>query len=395
MTASFIKQIRASIAFWQQHLEWGNDDVLTLVDERKKTVWQTIAWGKMYPETFYETAELVADLYPLIERRNYWEEWIPEIASFTSQLDRSDPLYLRLENQRGCLYRLMGRLDESQSIHQATLDCAKEAGNLYEMAESEMYLSIYAYRASNYEDAILHGVRAGETFGLYQEEGNDVPPRKWGAVYNILGLAYQDVGEKETALAYMKKAVDAYAQTEDYSYLATVQLNYALLLEDNKAFGEAEVAIREAIVSAELSQNINKLAHALAIHGDILRCLNRFEEAEAVLHRANDEKLERSSDEWVKGTVKAIMGNVYLAWGKPNLARQWLDESVAHWDKTEDQTWTANAYFALAKAQVELGDLEGGVRSAEIALTLLAPFTETDRWRNMHAELAQLIADHS
>lgn len=400
-TKSFVGQIQRAIGFWQAKLKWGDDAAISAIDAHKSTIWQTVACGRRSPETFLETAGFVADTYQLVERRNYWAEWIPVIESFTDQLDPDQPLYQRLENQRGSLYRLLLHIDEAAAIHTTVRTLARKSNNIVEEIESELHLAFCAYRSSDLDRVIRHGTNAESLLRSLNPDStpdstkkgatHSVSPRKWGAISNVLGLAYQEKGDPDKALIYFENAIEVYRREKDDTYLATVQMNLARCLTDLNRLDEATATATEALDTAEQAKNIFQQAHSRVIRAIAFAKANHYDEALDDLYIANNDQIKESSNEWLKGTIKSCLGNCYLEMGDATISIPWLEEAIDHLSNTEDPPWTANAYFSLAKAQEKIGEPTSGIQSAQQALLILTDYAHIQQWASTIKKLNQLI----
>jgi eukaryotic-like serine/threonine-protein kinase len=105
----------------------------------------------------------------------------------------------------------------------------------------------------------------------------------------ILGSVYQNIGQRNQALAMYEEAIPVARASGDQVLLARLLHKQAYTLYDQEDFPAAEPIVREAIALRErLAPHSLELAESLRLLGTILAYQGRRDESHGMLHRALD-----------------------------------------------------------------------------------------------------------
>ena len=152
--------------------------------------------------------------------------------------------------------------------------------------------------------------------------------RETSLAFTLLGRAYQDKGEDETALKYFQEQFELVTKTADESGLADSHMNLAMLNGNQEQYTEALSHLDEKLKIDESRNSARGKAFDQINRGKFLWQLGRYDEARAALDSANEianrqEAQLKTVVAWVH-LIKARMALSQLQYGEAKKRGRWL-----------------------------------------------------------------------
>lgn len=232
---------------------------------------------------------------------------------------------------KGFLYRVLGRPKESEGLFEEALEIYKETlpPDSAELATGLNNLGIqYHFSGRNKDAAKLFE----QSFAIREKV---LPPTNLDVAGVIINLAksYQALGRLTEAEALLGRAlvlVDAALKGAQHPYRAAARQNYAVILEANGRYKDAEPLLREAVAIRKASQPPThpEIPGALAKLAENLYLQGRFKEAEELFYEAMVIRI-RSQGYRHPDTIGTLiqMGRNFIAQRKGRDAREVLEKA--------------------------------------------------------------------
>jgi tetratricopeptide (TPR) repeat protein len=383
VAGAFVDAIRANLQYWLERAADVSDESLIFLDRDRSNLLRAVEFGLRLDTTAVEAAVLVDRLFPLIERRGYWEEWTPILqqAIFSAQLQPA--LWLRLQNQLGFLFRLKRQLQEAATIHAQVAEEAERLGEKLELAEAHFRLGNVYLESHEYARAHRHAETALDLFEALNLAGGS---RKVAAVQNLLGQIAQAQGHYAMAEAMFRQAATGWRHAGDRTYLARTLINLGRTLTAAGAFSQAltELDSAAAILKHTVSELDKTSAHLS--RGVVFYRLEDWPQAEEAFRLANSSFLQQSGNYYLQAYVYNNLGHVLLKQGKSADAVALLRESARLWRQVEDGLMLGNTLGVLAGVLVTQSEVAEALSIYQEAFQLLESFPENAWARERLAE---------
>lgn len=367
----FAQLIKTNIIFWQKQTNNLQDHVLWQLDQERTNLFQAVTYGLSLPQTGSITADLVWQLFKLIERRGYWQEWLPILEKalpFAKSIER----YCQLRNQLGFLYRLNRHFARAMRHHQAVIEQANEAGLLLETAVAHFYLSNVYYDNHQYDPAQTHAQTA---LTLFHKQG-EAPPVKVAAILNILGLLDQARGQYHTAQALYERALVQWVQTNEKTYHARTLNNLGLTYTNMADYEAAMHCFDEAqSILVDTASELD-VAKTTLNQGVVFYHQEQWTNAEAAFRHANSEAIRYSGDRFTQAMIANNLANALLKQGRLTEVEPYLHESLKHWQAIEAHLMEANTWCTIAELREQQEQYVDAIEICNRILPQLAGFSD-------------------
>ncbi|MCA9943397.1 MAG: tetratricopeptide repeat protein [Anaerolineales bacterium] len=379
----FVKQIAANISYWQQVTANLSDTTMAKIDREKQNLFRAVSFGLIPDETILATIELIIALFPLVERRVYWQEWLPILDQTLNRCPNNQAqLKIQLLNQIGFLRRLARQFPESIAALEQAVSLAKIGKNEEELATAYFFLGNVYYDDAQHrlsENFLQKAQAAFAATGLLQDD------KKQAAVHNLIGLNAQSQGAHSTAIEAFEKAISHWKKTGERIYLCrtwnNLGLSYLALGEFTAAldcFQEAELVLTSTVSTDErIRIAINR--------GQAYYDQKQWAEAEACFRQAEAYLQEQRGSLFHNALIYNNLAAVLLERNCLKEAHDYGQKSRDLWHSLGNKLMAANALGVLGEIAETQGNLASARQSYQIALKQLAPF-ETNPWANQRRQ---------
>lgn len=361
----FIQAIKANIAYWRQCLDaWSGQASLTF--EYPNLV-RALEYGLGLPETQLAAAQLARHGHSLIERRGYWQSWLPLLdRAVMACAESSLLLHCQLLICRGRLFRLTQQLTAALADHKKAESTARQLSADVALVEAQFNLSEDYRLTRQYEQAETYGQMALKTLERFDRAD------QWQAsVRNTLGLTAWEQGDLVTAERHLITAVNLWRTLYDPTQLARSLNNLANTWLSQEKFETALATYQEAAdVLDTTDSELDKSRVQLSL-GSLHFRLEAYQQAELAFRRADSMALQQSGDNALQGIQAQNLGNALLKQKRYAEAEIHLRKGVGLWQSINDGLMLANTTGTLAEALAAQGQVEAALTLYSDALVLL------------------------
>ena len=368
----FRESVTANLSYWQKHTR--KNDWQTINHERQN-IYRAIRFGLYITTCWRQTAELMLQLFVLIEQNGYWAEWLPLLEELLERCEQQDvALRGQILDQLGIFYRYNQQLDQALATHQEELQLGRNQQDKWRQAHAYINLGVVyrQLRCFDQADANIH--LAAQTF-----QAIDAPSVKHAFVAQEWGLLAQDQQQWSTAEAYYNEATALWRAIDAPFYLANCLKLLGEALIPQQKIPAAKVAFDEALQIFRKTQNeldqsrlLNELGILYLEEGDAHK-------ARQLLFEADSPFLRQSGSIYDQAIVTNNLGNIYLAQDDVEAAANAFQRSIALWEMCEDKLQLANALGGFAEVQAAQGKIKLAQKSYNRAIALTYDFPD-DIW---------------
>ena len=372
----FKRSVALNLEFWLGQAEKIDDFVIHDLDQEHFNIMRAVQFGMDLEETFPASINLIVFIFPLIERRGYWRQWIPmmEMALGKCALMNTAQRMDLLECLGQC-YRLDRRWDEAISVLKEGEIIANSQGSEENLAKFNLRLSQVYLGTRDYDLCSSYG----ETALAQLKNIVDVDQEYIGAATSILGLLSYGRGEHDSAEQKLNEAASIYRQLQQPALLGRSLMNLALSLEASGKGGKALTLYKEALSVLEGTEyELDKVRVEISL-GTLHINEGRLEEAEAAFVRANSPFLQNSGLVYYQALIANNLGNTYLEMGDLETAEKFLRQSISLWRIAGGRLMLANTVGTLAELTVAQGDCIRARQLFEEAIEIAQDFPD-DAW---------------
>ncbi|MCA9973137.1 MAG: tetratricopeptide repeat protein [Anaerolineales bacterium] len=392
---AFIQALKNGLTHWQAQTRGMTDDRLRQVDAERANLLQIVQSGLVLPALWADTAVLMRQAFPLIERRGYGKEWISLLERLLAHADAlAGDVTMSLLNQLGQLYRLNRRLTDAIALHQQAKARARTAGDAFALAEANYNLSEAHFEDHAYAEAEACGQAALQTWVVLPDADRWVAatlitlakiarargeadasveillravairrreerPLPLMRALNDLALAYKRQGAFDLALACFQEALAILEPTVYELDKVLVHLNVGSLHFQRGDWSAARMAFRQADTSYLRKSGDLRLQASLVTNlGNVLLKQSEYAEAEESLQRAQ-RLWQQLANRLELGNTVGTLGELYLAWGRPQDACACFDEAIQLLRQFPDNAWAQKLrtnFTALRRQAESAGD---------------------------------------
>ena len=258
----FQKSINANLTYWQQRTHNLTDQNLPTIDHERQNIYRALRFGLQLTTCWQQTAELMLQLFVLIERRGYWGEWIPLLEQLLTQCNQKDfPLRGRVLDQLGIFYRYNQQLEQALTTHQEELHIGQMLQDQWRQAHAYINLGVVNRHLRNFEQAKQNLEAAAKTFVQI-----NAPPIKHAFVAQELGLLAQARHQWANAEFQYTQAISLWQHLNTPGYLANCLklLGEVLVAQQQttkakKVYDEALTIFRQTNNNLDYARLLNEL----------------------------------------------------------------------------------------------------------------------------------------
>lgn len=374
----FVRQLLVVLEHWQQQAATQEKGVLDRLDAGRQNLFHIVNMGLEHAQTQTAAASLSLAVFPLVEQRGYWPEWIPVLEQAIGwQAGEVSTLLFNLHNRLGQLYRWDRRIEEAIGAHQTAEAIAKQLADDHALANAWFNLSEDYNQIRGFEEAEKYGLLALAAFKELAVED------KWlAAVYNSLGTNALNKGHLETAETRLRQAVTLSRQLDDPVRLARIIINLANTLRASQKFDEALLHFEEAgEILGERGRTPDHISVQIAL-GGLYNDLDRLADAETAYRNALSPEFDHLGYTFYQAFALQGLGNVLLRMGRLEEAEPILENAVTYWQELNYDVYQANSLGTLAETAAAQQDLKRAVVLYKQAIALVEncqddPFGQT------------------
>ena len=298
-----------------------------------------------------------------------------------------------LSVEAGAIWALIGgahreaqRLQESATAYERAVTLFEEAGDAVpeaDLAFAMTQLAAVYSRTAEYRSAINYYGRVLEI----RERHNDTA-QTIDALYG-LGVAHYAVGEYETSIAYLERAI-ALADADDVTSLAVMHVIIGSAYRDANRLDEAVEAYKQAIRLHESIGDEAGVASVANTLGSSLTALGQFDEAVEWHNRALDihRRLGNTSD--VALTFNKL-GSVHHAMGDHEEALRYFNSAVEIAEQLGQEDAVAANLSGIGVASTALGRYDESHEALLRALELHERLGNTNEVASIFNNLSALF----
>jgi tetratricopeptide (TPR) repeat protein len=371
----FVRQIKAALRYWQTETKQMDDEALLGVDGERQHLYRAVEYGLVLRETWLDTAVVVHQSYPLIERRGYWREWMRVLEKMIASCP-SDQLLLQAQflNQLGALHCRSYELDRSLAVHQEAELIALRQEDERVLAETYACLSETFFRQNKLDSAESYGKQALAILsqmvdaehalaGLLQTLGNVSRWRRDGSLAQDRLLEVVHLRRKEGSSLLLARALN------------DLGMAYRLSNQRPKAYQvlfEAAEFLDGSLY--ELDKSMNRLNIGCLYYDD-----EQWVEAEKYFHQADSTYIRQFSSAEFQARINHHIGNALLRQKKFKEAVEQFQRAVTLWREAGEVIELANTLDSLGEAEEGLGWPEMALGYYREAVLLLRPYVHHER----------------
>jgi tetratricopeptide (TPR) repeat protein len=363
----FVRQLLAVLEHWQEQAATQDKAVLARLDNGRQNLFHIVNLGLEHSHTQTAAARLSLAVFPLVEQRGYWPEWIPVLErAIELQGGQVSALLFELHNRLGQLYRWERRIDEAIKAHLTAEVIAKQLADDHARANAWFNLSEDYNQIRRFDEAEKYGLLALEVFKELDVEN------KWlAAVYNSLGTNALNKGQLETAEMRLREAVRLSQQLDDSVSPARIIVNLAKVLRASQKFEEALAHYEEAgrILGGQ-GRTPDQVSVQIAL-GALYNDLDQLADAESAFRNALSPEFDHLGYTYFQAYALQGLGNVLLRMERFEEAEPILENAVAYWQELDQAVYQANSLGTLAETAAAQHDLERAVVLYKQAISLV------------------------
>lgn len=372
----FVRSLKMNLAYLRRRSQDLGEERLPQLDKERHNFHRAIQFGLALPETRVATAEVVLQLFLLIERRNYWRDWIPTFEQLLARGKEGNDFNLSLKfnlwKQLGQLQRFDRQLEAAMESHQRALNVAEQLDEREKIAQARFNLSEDLRLQRDYREAERFGLMALEGFIECQSH------LRWkAATLNTLGLIAQEQGNWFLSEQRLREAVSHWRQTSEITELTRSLNNLGLTLQENEKVEQALCCYREVTtLLAKTKSQLDQVKILLSM-GTLYYNLEQWSEAERHFREAFSLKSSSANHTYYDALSAHNLGNVLLVQERFSEAEEYLRDAISFWREVDDKLMLANSVGTLGQVLRRQGKKEAQ-HYLDQALALLQPYLATN-----------------
>lgn len=381
---AFVKQIIATLRYWQAQTRRLDDEALACLDAERQNLYRAVQYGLVLPETWQDTAVVVRQSFPLIERRAYWKEWIPILNKVIAGAPPDQPiLCAHFLNQLGALHCRTHELEESVAIHEEAEAIARQFQDELLLAETHARLSETFFRQNKLEKAERYGQKALAILSktsdneeilaiLMQTLGNVARARRNAPLAESRLLEVANIRRKQGASLQLARVLN--------------DLGMAYRLSGQRAAAAHALSEAESLLNSSLYE-LDKARNMVNI-GCLYYDDGHWAEAEHYFREADSPYLRQFANAEFQARVLHHVGNALLRQAKYQDAIAYFERAVVLWGQAGEEIELANTLDSLGEAKEGVGDKKGALCHYQRAVELLQKYPNHERANYLLAEIS-------
>lgn len=349
----FSRSVAANVVYWQERTKALTHHNLPVLDRDRQNLYRAIRFGLQLADTWQETAVLILQSFPLIEKRGYWGEWIPIMERALDKCPADNvALRGRLLDCLGVFYRYNRQLDKAYIIHQEELLLGETTQDNWRIAHAGINLAAVCRHMRRFDEAGKYILRAQNAF-----QAINAPLVKHAFVALEYGLQAQAQEQWPMAEEHLYASVSLWREIGDPVNLANGLMLLGQVLAAQDKIDDALKTYHEALDKLDATENYLDQSKILNVLGILHYNQGDFDEALRQLLAADSVYLRQSGNLFDQAIVTTNLGNVYQVQGKLKEAEHAFRRSMMFWETCGDQLQLANSLISLAEVKIEQGDV--------------------------------------
>ncbi len=378
----FIHSTKAAIAYWHRRTQAIDDNAISQLDFERQNLFQAVQFGLALPQTLQEAAIVALQAFNLVERRGYWEEWIPvleQAATFCT--DKQLHLKFELLSRLGQLQRFSQQLSTAIETHREAENLAQQLGHKQSLAIAYCNLSEDYLRCHDYATTERYGQAA--LAALNNLEGM----KHWEAItLNTLGEVARVRDNLAMSEEMLSKGVAIRRKLAQPIFLMRALNNLAVTLQTAQKFNSALQSYEEASeLLAATSYELDKAVVQINL-GALYSRLEQWDKAETILRQVNLTHLRQSNTKYHEAATMQGLGNVLVKQHQPDEAIPYLQHAITLWQTIGEGLEQANSMETLGEAHAAQGQVAEAIPLYQEAIALLKKFPGNARAQKLMAE---------
>lgn len=343
----FITQIQANLRYWQHATQSLSDVNLAIIDQERHNLFTAVQYGLQVSETGMDAAQLVAQLFGLVERRGYRHEWIPILQQATNCCPENEfELKAKLLNQLGFLYRLNHDMAASEQTHLHVINILGNGRETHEVGRAHFNLGNTYFELHQYEKAEIH---ANLALTIYQNLGLTQVAKKQAALLNLMGLISAAQGKFTKAENLYQQSILHWQKSTELTYLARTWSNLGLTFLEMSQFEKALHCFDQAAnVSSQTATDSDKILIGLN-RGLTYDKMQNWLQAEKIYREVQQLLYQNNNNAYYTALVANHLGRVLLNQSRYDEAETCLHDSIRIWTELNDNLMKASSLGYLAE----------------------------------------------
>lgn len=322
------------------------------LDTAEKYTMMLIELGQGLDSGEYE-AKGYKCLAEITRRKANYEQAISYAAKADSLAVTSE-MKTKINNILGNIYFFKDDFTNASIYYQRALDMAVNGGVQDEIARNYNGLGMSYFRLGEYAEALKVNLRA-----LNVVDSLDLDVRT-GSIHGVIGVIYQNMNDYASAYEAYKKAIHADSVKEDPRGVITWKINWAIALENEGKYKEAEEIYLSSLADAK-KYNFARLVSNVYCNMGALKS-KAGDKKEAIVLFENSYRIADSI-----GATHLIaydiqnLGSLHIANNNPKKAYKYLvrGRKMAH--DLADPNFLKDIYLALADYYERVGRFDSAL----------------------------------
>lgn len=375
----FIRLIQRQLALWCQRTSNLTDRTVGQMATHRRAIFLAAQYGIELEETALAAAQLILQVYLLIEYQGYWREWIPLISAACRQIT-TQPIHLRLRLLLGWIHHLDRDYDQALEIHHQTAEEAKTFKLRLELANSYFYLSTTYYEKRNYAETKRYGE---EALALFEGLSGAVHPNYAGTL-NTLALLFRDQGKLAQAKEYFLNAIQEWQKAAHLTYMARAWYNLALVYQAEQNYPEALACYDQASAALEPLDNPFEKIKITIGRGSAYSLSRQYAQAEATYRQVELTYLRQINNRFWQAVWLTDLGDLFLKQEKFADAEQYLCDATPLWREQQDNLMLSNFIDVLTDLWIAQKKYQTALPLCEEGILLTEKHLDNHRAQELH-----------
>lgn len=399
ISPQFIASLTNALVYWQQQTQNLDDALIIEIDPERQNLHEVVVIGLDLPQTWKLAAGVALQVFYLVERRGYWQEWL-EVLNKALVYCPTTAYHLQgqLLNRIGELHRFGRQLEEAIEVHKQAEALAQQQEDELALAEAHFRLCYDFLVTRQYKEAEQFGLLTLEVFTRLAVKG------AWLAnTYRALGMIARQRGDMPTALERLSCAVELGRKLNQPTRLARILYDLGSAYQDAGKYDEALAQFHEASKLLETTASERDKVNVQNNIGTLYFRRQQWDKAEFAFQQAQASRyLRQSGNAHLQALVATNLSNVFLKQGRLSEAETILRQAWILRLQANDEVSLANTIGSLAEVLAQQGQWDEAISLYEQAIPLLSKypddaFAQTRLLPSFQAQLqaAEKTARHS
>jgi tetratricopeptide (TPR) repeat protein len=380
----FLQQIANAVHYWLGVTQHVDDSKIAALDCERTNIVRVLDYSLKVDSLVCPSAELIRQVFKLIEQKAYWSEWIPILKTALAAIpDDETELKIVLLNQTGFLCRLQHASDEALTYHEQALALCTAAERSDDLTITHYHLANVYFDTGDLQQSLCFAQKAQTGFANYFAADNV----KQAAIHNLLGLITLYADEIEEAVPLFQLAIEQWQKTDQKIYLIRTFCNQALALTWLGHYEAALQCYEQALSTLGEDQNWIEVSRIRGGQGTVYFEMQLWSEAEQYFVQAEEISRHYQADDFIHALTTHNLGSVLAKKKQWLIAQSYLEESIIHCRRANAVVLQTLSMGLLGVVLANLAQSEKGVSLLDEALAQLEQLA-TDRYsKKLHKEL--------